>query len=83
MAIQKDLFGKKDVSVHARKKKRKRSASEKREDIIKRLLSSADVREDDLVNLSKDVPLLETLLRDQTKGCRVTPLHITEDGEHC
>jgi hypothetical protein len=83
MAIQKDLFGKKDVSVHAQKKKRKRSASEKREDIIKRLLSSADVREDDLVNLSKDVPLLETLLRDQTKGCRVTPLHITEDGEHC
>lgn len=66
---QKDLFGTEIAQSFPKKKKSK--LKETQENILRRMIASADVLEDDLKMLGqgKDFDsLLELLLRDQTKG---------------
>lgn len=66
-------------------KKKKSYKPEPREAIIRRMLSSADIKEDDIEHLGHGEwfdSILELLLRDQTRGQRVVPIHEYEGNNY-
>lgn len=66
-------------------KKKKSYKPEPREAIIRRMLASADIREDDIEHLGHGEwfdSVLELLLRDQTRGQRVVPIHEFEGNNY-
>ncbi len=68
------------LSCPAKSKKK----AEKREDVIQRLMASADIYEDDIEKLGRGDnfdSILELLLRDQSRGLRVIPMHIYSNGD--
>ena len=71
------LFSSEEHQVE-KSKKRTPQKKETREAVIKRMLSSADIKEDDIERLGHGEwfdSILELLLRDQTRGQRVIPIH--------
>jgi hypothetical protein len=77
------LFSDDEVQV-VRIVKQKQCKPEKRENVIKRLMASADIYEDDIEKLGHGEDfdsILELLLRDQSRGLRIVPLHIISDED--
>ena len=71
------LFSSEEHQVE-KSEKRTPQKKETREAVIKRMLSSADIKEDDIERLGHGEwfdSILELLLRDQTRGQRVVPIH--------
>ena len=78
------LFDSSEPTTPAPKKK-KSYKPEPREAIIRRMLSSADIKEDDIEHLGHGEwfdSILELLLRDQTRGQRVVPIHEYEGNNY-
>ena len=81
---QPNLFDSSEPTTPAPKKK-KSYKPEPREAIIRRMLSSADIKEDDIEHLGHGEwfdSILELLLRDQTRGQRVVPIHEYEGNNY-
>lgn len=81
---QPNLFDPSEPTTAAPKKK-KSYKPEPREAIIRRMLSSADIKEDDIEHLGHGAwfdSILELLLRDQTRGQRVVPIHEYEGNNY-
>ena len=82
---QPNLFDSSEQISPAPKKKKSHKPQETREAVIKRILSSADIKEDDIERLGqgeKFDSILELLLRDQTRGQRVVPIHEIEGNTY-
>ena len=82
---QPNLFDSSEQVSPAPKKKKSHKPQETREAVIKRILSSADIKEDDIERLGqgeKFDSILELLLRDQTRGQRVVPIHEIEGNTY-
>lgn len=81
---QPNLFDSSEPTTPVQKKK-KSYKPEPREAIIRRMLSSADIKEDDIEHLGHGEwfdSILELLLRDQTRGQRVVPIHEYEGNNY-
>lgn len=75
---QPNLFDSTEQVQTAPKKKKSHKPQESREAVIQRMISSADIKEDDIERLGQGEwfdSILELLLRDQTRGQRVVPIH--------
>ena len=82
---QPNLFDSSEQIPPAPQKKKSHKPQETREAVIKRILSSADIKEDDIERLGqgeKFDSILELLLRDQTRGQRVVPIHEIEGNTY-
>lgn len=82
---QPNLFDSSEQISPAPPKKKSHKPQETREAVIKRILSSADIKEDDIERLGqgeKFDSILELLLRDQTRGQRVVPIHEIEGNTY-